>query len=420
MWLDGGAGTGGAVIVPDGGCPPPLTDCGGFCVNLQTDPAHCGGCNQACASGQSCETGQCAACQHECSAGQQKCADGANAYQVCTDVNGCFKWGDPVACAAGQTCDMGACVPGGTECTDECTPAGARQCATDGYDVCNDHDLDGCLEWGGYVACPAGQSCDPATGACVDQGQEFDVEFLDLQPLHGQTDAGWGPVLTDVVQHCPVDQWQYYHDPDSVTAAHETTHGINAHIRNTYAPAQRVNGFYLLENRAVLVNEPNIRKSDVASYVPASMRGMRYDLYIVGMTDWDDTPLYIWDEWVAYTNGTVAGVDQVRQGLWNAPIQDVCVGPLEFIGYTIALGLAVEELDPTYFTTYDQFRAFMGWNMRRSMNIFRECRVLPEFLFQGQDDLFNSLASGTDTAGMRDFLTRTFGDAFVQEILAPL
>jgi hypothetical protein len=30
-----------------------------FCANLQTDPAHCGGCDSACMSGQSCVQGRC-------------------------------------------------------------------------------------------------------------------------------------------------------------------------------------------------------------------------------------------------------------------------------------------------------------------------------------------------------------------------
>lgn len=42
-----------------GQCNPPLTDCSGTCVDLQTDEANCGTCGNACALGQTCQAGTC-------------------------------------------------------------------------------------------------------------------------------------------------------------------------------------------------------------------------------------------------------------------------------------------------------------------------------------------------------------------------
>lgn len=41
------------------GCDAGQTACGGACVDLQSDAAHCGDCDTACASGQSCVAGEC-------------------------------------------------------------------------------------------------------------------------------------------------------------------------------------------------------------------------------------------------------------------------------------------------------------------------------------------------------------------------
>src|SRR6516225_6845170 len=41
--------------------PPPCSDCGGVCVDLQSDSANCGACGQSCGAGQRCEQGRCAA-----------------------------------------------------------------------------------------------------------------------------------------------------------------------------------------------------------------------------------------------------------------------------------------------------------------------------------------------------------------------
>ena len=40
-------------------CPPGTADCGGACVNLASDPTHCGGCAIACAAGTACHNGAC-------------------------------------------------------------------------------------------------------------------------------------------------------------------------------------------------------------------------------------------------------------------------------------------------------------------------------------------------------------------------
>ena len=40
-------------------CPGGLIDCGGICVDITSDPDHCGGCGNACSEGLSCVDGVC-------------------------------------------------------------------------------------------------------------------------------------------------------------------------------------------------------------------------------------------------------------------------------------------------------------------------------------------------------------------------
>ena len=44
---------------PDGGCPDPLTACKGECVNVASNPSHCGSCNTVCPKFWDCAKGQC-------------------------------------------------------------------------------------------------------------------------------------------------------------------------------------------------------------------------------------------------------------------------------------------------------------------------------------------------------------------------
>jgi len=80
-------------------CSTGLTACGGTCVNTAVSNAHCGRCDNACASGTSCSGGLC------CVAGQVACGG------TCRDLSGdnanCGFCGN--ACGAGFTCIRGVC-----------------------------------------------------------------------------------------------------------------------------------------------------------------------------------------------------------------------------------------------------------------------------------------------------------------------
>ncbi|MBL8603157.1 MAG: hypothetical protein JNK72_14635 [Myxococcales bacterium] len=112
--------------------PPSCTGatmlCGGGCVDPQMSAQHCGGCGNACASGEVCSAGR---CQLQCGAGLTECrgggADaGASAQRMCAnlsiDPGNCGMCGN--ACAAGQRCVSGSCQlscgGGTTECAGSC------------------------------------------------------------------------------------------------------------------------------------------------------------------------------------------------------------------------------------------------------------------------------------------------------------
>jgi len=204
--------------------------------------------------------------------------------------------------------------------------------------------------------------------------------FIDWPEQISDSDSAWGTVLTDILRHLPASYGEYYRDPAPMTSGHETTHGINSHLRNyENDTGTRANGFYVLEDRGVIVVEPSIRKSDV--------------------------------------NGGSVGVDLVTSGLWSYESSDGVSGSLEFTIYGLALGLAVEELDPTYFAAQTQFREFMAWNAERAMDTFYAGRDMEPFgWFDEQTELYDCFTGNTAAADLRDFALRTFGADFCLEV----
>lgn len=191
-------------------------------------------------------------------------------------------------------------------------------------------------------------------------------------------------IWQDVTRHCT--SWRnYYFSGDYMTTTHETTHGVNADIRNS--TGGRVNAFYMLRNSAIVVNEPNFSKSAVAQYVPDNLKGDRYSMYVEGMTEWNDRPLYLWDEYTAYTNGAYCAAE-IQSKEWS----DWAMGPLEFSVYSLAVMAACKKYDTA---CYNTLREDFPRLWLRGMKSFFSARGY--FPWDKQDQYLASLQSMTDS-----------------------
>ncbi len=148
---EGPGGTGGA-----GACSGNLADCDGECVDLQSDPNHCGDCNEACdPATESCSEGSC-----DCADPFIDC-DGT-CIDPQTDAQFCGATGDCQGPNVGAECDPqdGACVGG--LCV--CTPPSVECAGT-----CIDPQTDPlyCGATGDCQGPNAGEECDPQNGSCA-------------------------------------------------------------------------------------------------------------------------------------------------------------------------------------------------------------------------------------------------------------
>ncbi|MEI8259156.1 MAG: hypothetical protein WCJ30_26100, partial [Deltaproteobacteria bacterium] len=84
-------------------CPGSTVRCGSTCVDLRTDPAHCGVCTTTCAGAERCAAGVCGLV---CPTGQTAC--GSECVTLGSDRQNCGACGS--ACPAGQVCSVGACA----------------------------------------------------------------------------------------------------------------------------------------------------------------------------------------------------------------------------------------------------------------------------------------------------------------------
>jgi hypothetical protein len=183
--------------------------------------------------------------------------------------------------------------------------------------------------------------------------------------------SGVGTFLADVESRLPPQMGTRYRDKSRVTWCHETTHGVHADLRNRF----HLPAFYPGGGKFALVEPPAITLGEVAAAVPSSLRGSRYPLYLVRQRrEWDRDPLYVWDEWVAYDNGTTTGIEEA--GRSQAGLSDDAMACIEMAGYALAVAAAARHKGVP---VSDQFREFLAWELRRSLALYAKAMTLPDF-----------------------------------------
>lgn len=91
-------------------CTAPQVQCGTSCVDTDSDVNNCGGCNLACASGESCVAAVCTPLPPSCAAPNLLC--GAQCVDIGSDAGNCGACGN--ACTGDQSCVSATCVGTGS------------------------------------------------------------------------------------------------------------------------------------------------------------------------------------------------------------------------------------------------------------------------------------------------------------------
>jgi len=228
-------------------------------------------------------------------------------------------------------------------------------------------------------------------------------------PALRSPDPSLGSVLGDIESHMPAGH--RYRASRMVTWAHETTHGLNARIRNQYlVRGQSTNACYVLEDRAMVLVEPTkINLNTVAAIVPLSLRGMSYDLYLIRQQQyWLYQPLYVLDEWSAYANGVETAISfDGGDGSFSDVLQ-----LLEFMTYGMVLAYGVET---NYTSGIDNFRLFIMWMVERTITLFKKSRKFPALVDRRQDNYLDNLRTAMDADWLRTFVSSTLGDIWFRK-----
>lgn len=270
-----------------------------------------------------------------------------------------------------------------------------------------------------------------------------DVEWINFPASRNDSNSSWKSFLTDIHNHLPKQYGNQYYGGDLITHCHETTHGINNHISNTYG----YYGYYVGNDKACIVKQPKIKISQVASLIPNNLRGSRYQLYLISQQkDWNSYPLYLFDEWVAYTNGAITGlqvVDSFESGQnlhmvmtarsmnYNfnlisdriypsytcclnvtAGSNDYMIGPIEFAIYALYVVIAIRKYVPEFLIGNRQFREFFAHELKRSLKTYKTGITIPVFAWDTA--LEQNMRTNSE---IKEILNILYGDQLTLDML---
>ena len=206
-------------------------------------------------------------------------------------------------------------------------------------------------------------------------------------------------VYEDVMAHCARPN----RGDGRYTDAHETSHFISSEIRNKHSGKN--NAFYILKDRAYVVDHPPITIRDIGRYVPSSLRGMRYDLYFVQqLRYWNEEPLYIAEELNCYTIGGMTALDDRDAGR-RLERTDAVAGALEFSVYCVALLMAVEQQAKAYWDSNADFHDAMKYMLRQGMLTYYAGRDQSEWQSQISARFFQAYTASREfQAYIRDYV----------------
>jgi hypothetical protein len=213
-----------------------------------------------------------------------------------------------------------------------------------------------------------------------------------------------GSVYEDVAAHCSRPS----RGDGRYTDTHETSHFVSSEIRNKHAGKN--NAFYILEDRAYVVDHPPITIRDIGGYVPRGLRGMRYDLYFVQqLRHWNEEPLYIAEELNCYTMGGSCALDD-RQAGRSLDRTDAVAGALEFAVYTAALVMCVEQEAQSYWEANADFHEAMKHLIRQGLLTYYAGRDQPEWQSQISHRFWRAYAETSDGKRFQSYI-RNYVDA---------
>ncbi len=240
------------------------------------------------------------------------------------------------------------------------------------------------------------------------------VNWIEFKARKKLSDASWGKFLTDIENHLDESLGNQYRDEDKNTWAHETTHGIHSWLNNNLQKKRTHYHLYVGNDKVAKIKQPKYEIKDVAKLIPETLQKSRYNLYLIKQQDgWNDEPIYLWDEWVAYCNGAQCGIELVNKGTYKPNKNDSVLGVLEFNVYATYVAIAQKKHDSDY--DNKEMLEFLAWNLERGMKLFHEGQKLDVFNWD-EGKYLKHLQTHDDAKEFRDFLIKNFGRDWTNEV----
>lgn len=229
----------------------------------------------------------------------------------------------------------------------------------------------------------------------------MEIEYPAIKPLKPHASKAYADIcahtndvftsrrMANTYGYVPDKHQRKYGQADVTTSAHESTHQINSEIANGGGRHRDKNvGLYVLNNRAFILDEPKpLTIQQVAPKVPDEWRGGilgLYQLYLISQaTSWGDRVFYLFDEFSAYTNGSITALQLAEAGELKEARWDSLQGVIYFSLFSCVVFDCL--LNPT-----EEVVKFLKFNLARVKLLYQESQKHPELTHADNTKLINA------------------------------
>jgi hypothetical protein len=183
------------------------------------------------------------------------------------------------------------------------------------------------------------------------------LEWVEVPPSKDFSHVS--PVVSDIERRLPAKH-EYWHE-DPVTWVHEGTHYINSQI----VRQKGKQGLYLMDGRGVVLDQPKLTLAQIAAYIPTKDRRTIYQTYLVDQRQWwNEEPLYLLNEWVAYGNGIACRRSLSQTGTERIDTVRFALEMEVYVQHMVAMAKEDEDYEGI-----EELKTFVEWHSRRIRDI---------------------------------------------------
>lgn len=235
-------------------------------------------------------------------------------------------------------------------------------------------------------------------------------------------------IYEDILNHNKPDRTIYKRQ---ATTIHEGMHEVNTDATNDIRKKMReggirewdkYDGFYIGDNKYLVLEEPGIEKGSVWSLIPSGLQDSSIE-YVFQPEYGPPGPYnsnYIYNEWTAEITGVIGSLELMKKNKWTSPEENKSL-VMSYTFAALALAGKVKYEKSEYWRNHLEYKEFIAFNLERAKRAYDEINrnhLNQYFEIINEEQRLNYLRTSNNPKAtrIREVIKEVLGNAKAKEL----